>query len=464
MPNRMRGCLPPRSGCGCSATSSARNALNLPVGMRRSQESSAVSSAGHEPVEVTTGAGRDVHARRPRDVREVLLDLALEVAATVCVLEVGVVETVPLVEREHERAARFQHEVDDAHVLLAERLRHVEHDDGDLGLLQRSRRAQGGVEVGALLQVHATADAGGVDEAPQPSAEVDDLVDRVARGAGEFVDDDPLLPRGLVQQRGLAHVRATQDRHTSRSADLVLGDRGDLRQHLHDLVEQVGDAAAVDGGDRVGLAETEVPQRGGLGLVARVVDLVGHEEDGLAALAQQPDDVLVGRGGADHRVHDEHHDIAEVDGDLGLRGHRCIDALRVRLPAAGVDEREPAVHPLALVGDAVTGDAGGVLHDGLAAAEDAVHERRLADVRATHDGDDREGRRELDAVLTEGDAGEQRRILIVQLVIGEARAQRGGALLGEFLVEVRELLLEAVGTAHVLFVFSAHGSLLSVPT
>lgn len=43
---RMRGCLPPRSGCGWAATSSPRNALSLPVGMRVSHESSAVSRAG----------------------------------------------------------------------------------------------------------------------------------------------------------------------------------------------------------------------------------------------------------------------------------------------------------------------------------------------------------------------------------------------------------------------------------
>ena len=38
-------------------------------------------------------------------MREVLLDLALEVAATVLVLHVVVVQAVPLVERQHERAA-----------------------------------------------------------------------------------------------------------------------------------------------------------------------------------------------------------------------------------------------------------------------------------------------------------------------------------------------------------------------
>src|SRR5690606_26955827 len=42
---RMRGCLPPRTGCGCAAVSSPRKALSRPVEMRVSQPSSAVSSA-----------------------------------------------------------------------------------------------------------------------------------------------------------------------------------------------------------------------------------------------------------------------------------------------------------------------------------------------------------------------------------------------------------------------------------
>ena len=45
--------------------------------------------------------------------------------------------------------------------------------DGDLGLLERRLGAQRRVEVGALLQVHAATDAGGVDEAPQLAAELD---------------------------------------------------------------------------------------------------------------------------------------------------------------------------------------------------------------------------------------------------------------------------------------------------
>lgn len=188
----------------------------------------------------------------------------------------------------------------------------------------------------------ATADAGGVDEAPQLPPHLDDLVDRVARGAGELVDDHALLAGRLVEQRRLAHVRAAEDRDAARAADLVLGDGRDVRQHLHDLVEQVGDTATVDRRDGVGLAEAEVPQRGGLGLLAGVVDLVRDEEHGLAGLAQQAHDVLVGRGRPDHRIDDEQHHVGEVDGDLGLQRHRAVDAPRVGLPAAGVDEGEAA--------------------------------------------------------------------------------------------------------------------------
>ena len=72
-----------------------------------------------------------------------------------------------------------------AGVLLADRLGDVDQDDGDLGLLERGAGAQRGVEVGALRQVHAATDAGGVDEAPDLAAELDLLVDRVAGGAGE---------------------------------------------------------------------------------------------------------------------------------------------------------------------------------------------------------------------------------------------------------------------------------------
>ncbi|CAM5711636.1 hypothetical protein SVIOM342S_05728 [Streptomyces violaceorubidus] len=136
------------------------------------------------------------------------------------------------------------------------------------------------------------------------------------------------------------------------------------------------------------LAEAQRPQVGGVRLAARAVDLVGAQHDGLAGLAQQPDDRLVGVGGTDLGVHDEDDRVGGLDGVLGLGGDGGVDAQDVLLPAAGVDDLEAAARPLGLVGDAVAGDAGLVLDDRLTAADDAVHEGRLADIGAADDGED----------------------------------------------------------------------------
>ena len=117
------------------------------------------------------------------------LDLALEVVAAL------LVEEVPLVVGDDQGAAGVDDLLDDADVLLGDRLGGVDEHDRDLGLLERGLGAQRGVEVGAAGLVDAAADAGRVDEAPGLAAELDQLVDRVAGGAGDVVDDDPLVRR-----------------------------------------------------------------------------------------------------------------------------------------------------------------------------------------------------------------------------------------------------------------------------
>ena len=143
-------------------------------------------------------------------------------------------------------------------------------------------------------------------------------------------------------------------------------------------------------GDRVRLAQPEVPQPVGLGLGALVVDLVGGQHDRLAGLAQDLHDGLVGVGDADGRVDHEQHRVGEADRDLGLRGDPLGQAAGVGVPAAGVDDGEGAAVPGGVVGDPVAGHAGDVLDDRLAAADDPVDQRRLADVGAADDGQDRD--------------------------------------------------------------------------
>ena len=138
----------------------------------------------------------------------------------------------------------------------------------------------------------------------------------------------------------------------------------------------------------VRLAQPEVPQPVGLGLGALVVDLVGGEHDRLVRLAQDLDDRLVGVGDPDRRVDHEQHRVGEPDRDLGLGRDPLGQAAGVGVPAAGVDDGEGAAVPVGVVGDPVAGHARHVLDDRLAAADDPVDQRGLADVGAADDGED----------------------------------------------------------------------------
>ena len=166
----------------------------------------------HQLVHVPAGARRDVDPRRPRHLHEVALDLALEVEAAL------LVEQVPLVVGDDQRAAGLDDHRDDAGVLLGQRLARVDQDDGHLGPVQRRLGAQGRVVVGAAGLVRPAPDARGVDEPPVSAAELDQLVDRVAGGAGDRVDDDPLGAGELVEQAGLADVGLAQQRDPARAA------------------------------------------------------------------------------------------------------------------------------------------------------------------------------------------------------------------------------------------------------
>jgi hypothetical protein len=193
-----------------------------------------------------------------------------------------------------------------------------------------------------------------------------------------------------VQQRALPDVRLADQCDPARPAGAG-GDFGGLRQLLQDGVEQVGHAASVDGADRVRLPEPQRPQRGGLRLHLLVVDLVRRQEDRLTGALQFLRSGLVGRRRADDGVDHDDDRVGRAHRDGGLLGDQLLQALGVGFPAAGVLHDESPAQPVGVVGYPVPCHAGDVLDDGLASTEDAVHQRRLADVRAADHRDD--GRR-----------------------------------------------------------------------
>ena len=246
------------------------------------------------------------------------------------------------------------------------------------------------VEVGALQLPLAPPDAGGVDEPPGLAAELDQLVHRVPGGARHRVDEHPLLPRQPVEQGGLAHVRPADERDPARPAVAaeLLGRRLGQRSSTASSRSPLPRPCSADtgwGSPRPSDHSTEASSSS-CGLSA----LFAARIDRLAGTAQHRADRLVGVGDPDRGVHHEHDHVGELGRDLRLLGDAQPHAGRARIPPAGVDEGEPRPPPGRLVGDPVAGDAGHVLHHRLAAADDPVDERGLADVRAAHDRDDRQ--------------------------------------------------------------------------
>ena len=234
------------------------------------------------------------------------------------------------------------------------------------------------------------ADARGVDEAPGAAAELDQLVDRVDGGAGDVVDDDPLLPGQPVEQRGLADVRLADDRDPARAADLgvALGRR--LGQRGEDGVEHVARAAAVQRGDR----RTARPARGSTGRRPRP-RCAGRRPCWRRArpACRTARRILTTASSASVMP-----TVASTTNSTASASATAISAWArdplgqaagVGVPAAGVDDGEGAAVPVGVVGDPVAGHAGDVLDDRLAAADDPVDQRRLADVGPADDGEDR---------------------------------------------------------------------------
>src|SRR5262249_53260587 len=76
-----------------------------------------------------------------------------------------------------------------------------------------------------------------------------------------LIHQDPLLPRQLVQQAGLAYVGPADKGHPPGPASGALRLARGLRQGRENDVEQVATPPAVQGADRVRLAKPPRPQR-----------------------------------------------------------------------------------------------------------------------------------------------------------------------------------------------------------
>ena len=144
---------------------------------------------------------------------------------------------------------------------------------------------------------------------------------------------------------------------------------------------------AVDGGDGDGVAQTKVIELVDIGVFPTyAVHLVHRQHHGLVGPQEHTGYLLIGGGHAGLDVAHENDHIGVVDGDLRLTAHESQNlAVGTRLDTAGIHDVKGTARPLALGIDPVTGDAGGVLHNGKTLSTQLVEEHGLAHIGSAHD-------------------------------------------------------------------------------
>ncbi len=326
----------------------------------------------------------DAHRLRPRHERQLALQQRLGLVALVGV------QAVPLVDRDHQRAARIQHRAQHARVLVGHALAGVEHHHRYLALLDRLQGLDDGKGLDRLVHLRLAADAGGVHQPVLAALALQVRRDRVAGGARDVGGDHPLLAQQPVDQGGLAHVGAADERqaHPLRVVVQLLG-LTLLRQPGEDPLHQRVDAMPVRGRHREAVLEAvagELRQRR-----ARVeaVGLVDHQHHRPAALAQPLHEFVVQARRAFAAVHHQQHQVGLRGGGAGLARGGARQPFLDAGDAAGVHQQERAlrIDPADAV-VAVAGHARLIVHQRVAAAGEHVEQRRFADVGATCQGDE----------------------------------------------------------------------------
>ena len=172
----------------------------------------------------------------------------------------------------------------------------------------------------------------------------------------------------------------------SSSRNLELG----RRQSLEHAIEEVPHPQPVLGRQQRGLLEAELEDLVREVALARRVRLVRRDDHLAAGTSEQLRDFSVNWGQALPDVEQEDDGVGLVDRDLRLRLDRGLGRIlvRVQIEPGRVDHGE-LPPPVRDAVEPVAREARLRVDDRLAPAEDAVEQRRFADVGAADDGDDR---------------------------------------------------------------------------
>src|SRR2546423_9432540 len=274
----------------------------------------------------------------------------------------------------------------DLEILIVQALDCVQYKDADVRSIDRAAGAQRGIKFNSVIDLRLAPEPGGVDEDYLAAVKRHWSVDRIAGGAGAIGDHQPLFPEQPVDERGLSDVGAADDGDTQRIRNFF----GHGRNSLDQNVEHVPGVFAIERRNGHRITRTELLELVEIGR-ARVIHFVGDQHPRLARFSKQVDDARIAGMETGFGIHYEHQEIRLFNGlqhlTLDLDVHRNAGVVG---PAAGVDEPELAAVPLCArevpvpCGSCFLADNRAVLTD------DAVEERRLADVWTPDQGDHRQ--------------------------------------------------------------------------
>ena len=228
---------------------------------------------------------------------------------------------------------------------------------------------------------------GGVDEHERTVLERDRQVDRVAGRAGDLGDDHALVPSEAIDSEDLPTLGRPISARRIGVVGVVLGARPPAQQ-LDDPVEQIAGAQSLRGRDRDRVAEPQRVELGGERQVADAVDLVGGDEHGQrprrsrSAISWSP-----GRSPARASTTSRPRRRPRAPRAPGPGSDAASVSLVLEVDAAGVDQRQRAAVPL---GPSSLRSRVIPARSCTTASRDsreAVHQRRLTDVRIADDRD-----------------------------------------------------------------------------
>ena len=278
---------------------------------------------------------------------------------------------------------------------------------GHVGAVEGLQGPHHRVVLGALVGAGLAPHPGGVDEADRAVGRLDHGVDGVAGGAGQVVDDRALLADQPVEQRRLAHVGPARPWPPRRPGRLASPDRWPL------VRASVRSPSSAPRSRRRWREHGRPPRRGGHRCPARagrsparVAQPERHELPGVRprGWCRRPcwrPAAPAARRGAGARPPAASSSVTPTavsttsSTTSASRMARSLCAADLGVEVVAARPASPRCRPPRTGGPFHSASSslrsrvtpGLLLDDGLAAADDPVHERRLAHVGAAHDGD-----------------------------------------------------------------------------